>query len=263
MMISLDLDGTLLDSNKKVPKSTREYLNQLKNKGEIIVLNTGRVIQRALKAIEDAYFANYVISDTGALVYDADSKTVINQLEIDREIGRKLFELAKNRFDEFTVFTSSNYYKYLNKKREVEENCVLIDDYKYILDNTLKISHIAIDDENEEDLKEFIMANQDSFKELKMFVMWDSFGTKKWIEVIRKEAGKFNALVNLAKTLNVKTEDIISFGDSINDIEMMKYSGIGVAMKNAIPQIKESANFITEYTNDELGVEMWLRKYFV
>lgn len=77
MIISLDLDGTLLDSNSTVPKSTSSFLNNLKNQGEVIVINSGRTVNDALKATNSAFFANYVIADTGSTIYDVKNKKII------------------------------------------------------------------------------------------------------------------------------------------------------------------------------------------
>ena len=91
------------------------------------------------------------------------------------------------------------------------------------------------------------------------FAMVDSGDTEKWIEIINKNSGKGKTLLRLAKKLGIERKDIISFGDAINDLEAIKESGIGVAMKNAIPLLKEQADDITSYSNNEAGVEKYLR----
>lgn len=262
MILSLDLDGTLLTSNKKVPESTRRYLQELKNKGEIIVLNTGRMLQRALAPISNTSFVNYVIADTGATIYDVDSKKIISELSISKEDGKKLFELSKGICNEFEVFTVNKYYKYSTTDNKVEEHGVIISDYNDILNKDIKITHITIDCKTQEMVDKFVEENKDKFKDLIVFDMIDSFGTEKWVEIIIKAAGKFNGLARLAKILNISTEEIIGFGDAINDLDVIQNSGAGVAMINAIPELRKNAKYVTDYSNDELGIEKWLRKYF-
>lgn len=263
MIISLDLDGTLLNSNKEVPKSTIEYLKKLKNQGEIIVLNSGRTINSALEVTKSAFFANFVIGDTGAVTYEVKDKKILQTREIDLYIGKEIFNLVKEQCIEFSIFTSSEkYYKYYNSKKIKEKTYIEISDYNYIINNNTNITHISFVPKNQEIVDELAEILQSKFKQLNIFSMIDSFGTEKWIEIINKEAGKFNSVLSLANVLGMNKNDIISFGDAINDLEVVKNSGVGVAMKNAVSKLKENAKYITEFDNNNLGVEKWLRKYY-
>lgn len=250
MIISIDLDGTLLNSNTIVPKSTMEYLEVLKNKGEIIVINTGRAIHSALEVTNGAHFANYIISDTGAIIYDVVNKSILKKNCIDIETGKNIFEIAKDNSEKFRIFTSQGEYEY---RIDYEQ-------YNEVIKQSTDIYHISFDSKNQEFIQKFEMENKDKFENLKIFAMVDSFGTEKWIEVISKEAGKLNGLRYIQNMLKFDRSNIIAFGDAINDIEVISYVGIGVAMQNAIPELKENARFVTEFSNNECGVEMWFKK---
>ena len=263
MIISLDLDGTLLNSNKEVPKTTIEYLKKLKDRGEIIVLNSGRSLDSVLNATKLATFANFIIGDTGAIIYDVKDKRIIEVKGIDLYLGEEIFKLVKNQCTEFSIFTSGKtYYKYYNLQKAKEDNCIEILDYNYIVNNNVNITHMSFDLKSQEWVDKLAEKLQSKFKQLNIFSMIDSFGTEKWIEIINKEAGKFNSVLCLANMLGINQNNIISFGDAINDLEMIKNSGIGVAMKNAVPKLKENAKYTTEFDNNNLGVEKWLRKYY-
>lgn len=252
MIISLDLDGTLLDSRSSVPESTQKYLNELKQKGEIIVINSGRTVPNVFNVINNPYFANYIISDTGASIYDVQSNKRIRVDGISNEDGYRLFQIIADDCYKFNIFTDNNYYSY---HRNFEK-------YEDVIKDDTNIIHISLEFESQDMIDRFITENEHKFPELNMFAMVDSFGTERWIEVINKNAGKFNAVAELTKMLNKKQEDVISFGDAINDLELIQKSGIGVAMKNAIPELKEHAKEITQYSNDECGVEKWLREFY-
>ena len=73
-MIVTDLDGTLLDTNKKCSSRTKEYLQKLKNEGKIIVIATGRVLKSAIEVTDGAVFADYIISNSGGMIYDLKNK---------------------------------------------------------------------------------------------------------------------------------------------------------------------------------------------
>ena len=91
--------------------------------------------------------------------------------------------------------------------------------------------------------------------------MQDSFSDRKWIETIKKGCTKYKAIEELASYLNIDNDEIISFGDGLNDIEMLKKCGIGVALNNALPEVKESANFITSCDRNHDGVIEFLKEY--
>ena len=104
MIISIDLDGTLLNSNKEVPKSTVEYLKKLSKRGEIIVLNSGRTINSILNVTKSASFANFIIGDTGAVIYEVKDKKILKTRGIDLYVGKEIFNLVKEQCKEFSVF---------------------------------------------------------------------------------------------------------------------------------------------------------------
>ena len=253
MIISIDLDGTLVNSYGVVPENTAKYLNELKKQGEIIVLNTGRTLKEAFRGTHDAYFANYIISDTGAVIYDVELKKKIREMNISNEDGYRLFKENGDVCREFSIFIEG--YEYLYHKD--------FEKYEDIIKDDTNISHISIEFNFQEQVKRFVEENQPKFPNLRIFAMVDSFGTEEWIEIINKKAGKFNALLALANMHNMSKEDIIAFGDAINDLDVIQNSKIGIAMKNAVPKIKQYAKSITEFSNDECGVEKWLRKYYL
>jgi len=81
-----------------------------------------------------------------------------------------------------------------------------------------------------------------------------------YFEILNKEASKGAAVANLAQHLGIKQEEIMAIGDNENDLSMIEYAGLGVAMGNAVPLIKEAANVVTA-TNDEHGVAEAIKKF--
>ncbi len=80
---------------------------------------------------------------------------------------------------------------------------------------------------------------------------------EKWYAFMPAGSGKIEAIRTLADTSKISAEDIVAFGDDLNDIEMLKLCGMGVAVANAIPEVQEAADVIT-LSNDEDGVAEWL-----
>jgi len=102
---------------------------------------------------------------------------------------------------------------------------------------------------------------KEDIPELDINIMQDSFADRKWIETIKKGCTKYKAISELADYLNINNDEIIAFGDGLNDIDMLKKCGTGVALSNALPVVKENANFVTIYNHNHDGVIEFLREY--
>ena len=77
----------------------------------------------------------------------------------------------------------------------------------------------------------------------------------------KKGCTKYKAIAELANYLNINNDEIIAFGDGLNDIDMLKKCGTGVALSNALPVVKENANFVTIYDHNHDGVIEFLKEY--
>ena len=83
-----------------------------------------------------------------------------------------------------------------------------------------------------------------------------------FIEIFKKDADKYQGLVKVAKMYGIKENEIMAFGDSMNDYPMIKNAYVGVAMGNSVDMIKEVSNYITD-DNDHYGITKALKKYNV
>ena len=83
---------------------------------------------------------------------------------------------------------------------------------------------------------------------------------RKWIEVVKKNVSKFNAIKFISNIEKIDIKNTISFGDSYNDLEMISKCGVGVAMENAIDELKEKAKYVTKSCNDN-GIIYFLNQY--
>lgn len=259
-MIILDLDGTLLKSEKKVSDESKKYLKKLKDLGYIIVIASGRIYESINESLDGFEYINYVITDTGASCYDVCSGKVIFNNTISIEIVKKLQKYYNENCIFIEVCDKNTIYKY----SDFAENYYFIDttkDWNYIFRNCKEVSHISLDMKTNEQVLELYSKLQKDIPELDINIMQDSFNEKKWIEMIKRGCTKYTAIKELANYLNVNNEKIIAFGDGLNDIDMLKNCGVGVALSNALPEVKENANFVTIYDNNHDGVIEFLKEY--
>lgn len=259
-MIVIDLDGTVLNSDGKLLKDTKKYLKELKDKGYIIVIATGRIYASSLYATDGAEFANYIISDTGSCCFDLKTSDSIFINTIEKKDAMKIFKYYNDDCRYIKICDKNIIYKYSD---EVDEYFFTktTKDFNYILNNCEYISHISIGMKNNSEVNNLSKILKENIQELGIEVLQDSFSNVKWIEIMPKGCSKYNAIKILSKYLNINNDEIIAFGDSLNDIEMLKKCGQGVALKNALQEVKDAADEVTIYDHNNDGVIKYLKSY--
>lgn len=256
-LIALDLDGTLLNSDGIVSDATKLHLQKLKEKGHIITISTGRILNRALVGTDGAGFANYIVSDAGAAVFKNDEINKewkeVYALALSNEIVENIASYYdKDKFMTINICDRNKIHHY--------DQTVNITEF---LENINEIIHVLVSFINNEFVEEYLKIFTKKFPMLKVEIMQDSFGEVKWLEIAQKGVEKYKGIVEVAKLEGILNENIIAFGDGLNDVDMLKKCGVGVAMKNALPEVKEQADYITSRTNNENGVVEFLKEYLV
>ena len=259
-MIVMDLDGTLLNINHECSRKTRKYLKKLKDLGYIIVIATGRVLRSAVEVTNGAEFANYVVASAGAVVYNMDKSMMVMEKKINLNLVRKI--CSNYNQDEIRCMNICNlfyHYKYMNSQNYCSAFERRISNIDSFLNDTNNIVNVTVHANDNSLIDKYY----DMFKreELELLIMQDSFGTEKCLEIFDKGVSKYNAIKVIMEKENIKNENVIAFGDGLNDVDMIRLSGIGVAMGNALDDVKEVSDYITISHNDD-GVIYFLREYF-
>lgn len=265
-MIVMDLDGTLLNDNSEVSENTKNYLNKLKQDGYIIVLATGRILKSALIATDEAEFANYIVTDAGAAVYKKSNENNDWEKVYEDLISRKTSEDILSEYDDekfrYINICSKNYiYMYATKYFPIKKVVKNYTDKNELLKNVEETIHISVGFFKNEFVKEYLRIFCEKYPELEIKIMQDSFKDVQWLEISKKGVEKYKGIYKISQIEMIDNKDIIAFGDGLNDIDMIEKCGIGVAMKNALIDVKEKANFITDKTNLEDGIIDFLQKY--
>ena len=256
-LIALDLDGTLLNSDGIVSDATKLHLQKLKEKGHIITISTGRILNRALVGTDGAEFANYIVSDAGAAVFKNDERNKeweeVYVETLPKDIVQNIASYYnKDKFVSVSILDRNRIHYYDGTINIIE-----------ILERVSEITHVTVDFLNNEFTKEYLELFKAKFPNLEIEMMQDSFGDKKWLDILQKDIEKYKGIAKVAKLEGISNENIIAFGDGLNDVAMLKKCGVGVAMKNALPEVKEQADYITSRTNNENGVIEFLQEYLV
>ena len=261
-IIALDLDGTLLDPNKRL---TTRNLYALENAAELgweIVPATGRFYNGMPDFIRELPFVNYAITINGAQVLDIKRRLIVYEAEMPYKKAIKLMEWL----DDYPVI----YDCYMGSKGYMSEK------HKAMIDQLVEDPHSRQMLHNLRqpvpDLKAFLAEQKQDVQKVQFFIK-DDIQRIKMLEILPKifsevavssaldqnveinsEFGnKGDALYALAKYLGVERKDTIAIGDGYNDIPMINAAGLGIAMTNGAQRVKDEAKWVT-LPNDKDGV---------
>lgn len=291
-LLVLDMDGTLLNENQKISKENIAAIEKARELGVKVVIASGRTIQGIEKYLEELNLLsedNYSVVCSGAVVMNNTKEKIIHTSSLSYEEFKYVFDLVKQLDINLNIYSdksilihSDNYY---SKIDAIANNLPLqMMDFNSIDKDTL-ISKIMLINEDlsiVEEMQELfpsiivedrsIEAKEGYNKELFQDVsklpveLLEGYTVSKVtpfnVEVMKKNANKRSGIEKLAEKLKIKPHEIICIGDSGNDKHMIEYAGLGVAMGNAFPEIKEIANYVT-LTNEENGVAHVIEKFIL
>ncbi len=246
-MIVTDLDGTILNHERKILPKTEEYLLELKSRGYILVIATGRNFASAKTHTNGAKFANYLISDGGACIYIPDTEEELVKNIIPKQKAEEILSYWNEDVEFLQMTTKEAYVKYTRE------------DKQDFLSRIGEIAHITIKMKSNAETEELYEKLEHEFSDLNVLLMQDSFKEDKSIVLTLKGVSKYSAIQKLATSLGVENDEIIAFGDSYNDMDMLKGCGFGVAVKNALEEVKGVSTATTPKGFNDDGVVDFLQ----
>lgn len=257
-LIVTDMDGTLLGSDHEVTEENKKALKEALDKGINVTVATGRMYSSAKSHISFLNSKVPIIACNGALIKDSITNEVIYSNHISKDKSLKILHIL----EKYNV-----YYQYYSEDLLM---CKKIDKDNKNLDKVKKLISNGVDLVFVPNLTEFIISKDilkvvviedenihildEIKKELRKIEGLEI--TKSWfnnIEIMATGSDKGSAVKTLAKYLDIDRKNIIAFGDNYNDISMLEFAGMGVAMGNADEFVKSKADYITSI-NDEDGV---------
>ena len=247
-LIVLDLDGTTLKQDKSMSEYTIDTLLETKKEGNQIIFATARPPRDAYKYIPIQLKDAPIICYNGACIISSQELKVIYKSEISRKDVLKIIDIVEsNGYINISIEVNDKLYSNFDTKAFFG-NCenTIVDLKKMEYDSAYKIiicSKKAIDEE--------------ILESLPLTVKGMITDKKTLCQIINSNASKWTAIKYLASMFNINSNNIVAFGDDINDYEMIEKAGIGIAMGNADERIKKIARFIVD-TNENDGVAKYL-----
>jgi len=270
-LLAFDLDGTTLNSKKEISAANRGSLRKARDAGIKLVPCTGRSLTHLSDALisllNELGFESfpYIVTDNGAQVYALPARELLFNKSIDQKTALAI--LAKIR-----TYVAVNYVSFgaegctdaAGAVWEDGTGQAMLDGFREVWylpvvnaeplivwnDGALKFS-ITFYDKNEVRKR---MSELDVYPNVEL-----SSGDERSIEVMRKGINKGETLGFVSKHSGIPLERFMTIGDNYNDMEMVSAAGWGVAMGNAVPELKQAAKWIS-LTNDENGLSAAIEK---
>lgn len=267
-LIAFDLDGTLLNSKKEITPETFRVLELAASKGIEIVPSTGRFWHAVPENVKSLEFVNYAITLNGAEIFDVKESKSLGRFEMPAERARTLCRVCDDLNVIYDFIAGGQGFM----KRELYERLpeVMIGEWqlKIVRDLRTPVDDIYHELSTRKGVQKMQMYMSD--KKLRENLLASlpvvfprllfTSSVPNNIEINDPSANKGAALRFIADRINIPMSDTIAFGDGSNDITMIREAGTGVAMANAIDEIKEAADYITLSCDDD-GVAEGIKKF--
>lgn len=257
-LVAIDMDGTLLNSKKELLEETKQYFKDFHKKETetLLVLCTGRPetgIRPYLKDLGYLEENHYIISQNGANIYESRTGKRVMDAFLDSAAIQKWIELGKKHGISVMGAGVDYYYCFDQEPTEWMEF-----DVKLV---SGKLKRIPTKESlNTDFYKILLMGDEEQLNEFETYIpeAWrDEFyvvrSQKYLVEVLTKGVNKAFGLEKLAKELNIQPSEIAAIGDAANDIEMLEYAGLAIAMGNGSEEVKAISDIVTD-TNENNGV---------
>lgn len=264
-LIACDLDGTLLNKNHEISQETQMILRQLAHDGHMVVITTGRPHHAAIHYYNQLDLDMPFITDNGGSIEhprNPNFKPVRESIPLD--IFHNLFTQVEPILSS-AVYTSNGVayaYKY---QRELEWLFSGAYAYKLIEKDfrDLEVSPCGVvflvENKHNTNLEQIL---DNEFSEHLNYRYWGNDDIYSVYEVYLKHLSKAKALDFLLQYYGLKKDQLIAIGDGINDVEMIGFASVGVAMKNAVDEVKQVADYETHHDHDNHGAALFFKDFF-
>lgn len=263
-MLVLDLDGTLTNSEKKITAPTKRALIEIQKKGKKVVLASGRPINGVLPLAKELMlgeFGSYILSFNGARITQCRDNQIIYNRTLPPDVLKPVYDIVCS-YPGLDILTyeggdilsgiASNEYtekeSYINKMPVVQMPDFL-EHLTFPVNKLLVTGEPSIIEQVMEVLKKHFHKLLNIYRSEPYF-----------LEIMPQNIDKAYSLQKLLNSIGLTADQMICCGDGYNDLSMIEYAGLGVAMENAQPIVKDRADFITR-SNDEDGILYVIEKF--
>ena len=268
-MIGLDMDGTLLTTEKELTEHTREVLREAIDRGVVVLPATGRPLAGIPEEVLKFPGVRYAVASNGARIVDLKESRVLYEDLVPYETGRRVLEICSRYDSMLEIYYDGVGYAEEEKLKHLDEYVPRLPMARYIASSRRPVADVrAMHEERKaptdkvqalfRTTEECKKAWKEVEKEIPDIEITGALSNN--IEVNAKGVNKGRGLMILGELLGIHREEIMAVGDGSNDIAMLREAGLGVAMENATDEVKAAADVIT-LSNDQEGAAAAIEKY--
>lgn len=264
-LIAIDVDVTLVNDDKKITQKTIENIKKAIKNNTKIVISSARSFYRLKDYLEELGLLEdnqYTISFNGAVIVENKSQEILSSINFQEKEVLELIELAK--FFETPISLYAMNYLITEEIPEILKN------NKHQKNVNFRVSKFEKIDFNKDRIYKIVFVNNpENITKIKQKLPQELYqkyeitsSVTEYIEFVKKGITKSKALDFICQKCNIHKSEVIAIGDADNDLEMINFAGLGVAMGNATNSLKEKADYITSSNNDD-GVAKVIEKYIL
>lgn len=259
-LAAIDMDGTLLNDNSEISERNQYALNQLIKNGVKVIIATGRAFKLAQPFVKEINLDLPIITYNGSVIKKILSEELIYSSKINMEAVKHLLDFSEKN-DIYTkvyvgdmLYVASEDDEALKIWKSKGVPYKVVDSLsKNIKESPNMISFI--------DTPEKIKKLREQFWEQGNKELSFTSSVPHVLEITEYGVSKGSAVERVCRELNISREEVLTIGNSLNDIEMLKWAGTGIAMKNSDEELLKRHTLVSSHTNDEDGVYHILKEF--
>lgn len=264
-LLALDIDGTLTNTEKEITPKTLEKIIEIQEKGHIVAIASGRPlpgIRKIAEKLELERFGGYVLAFNGGRIVNYGTGDIAYQAALDNEVVRQIYDYCVREgcgmvtYDGDRVITGTPVDGYMSFEASINHMEIMrIDNFREYIDFPLNKCLLTAEPEKAEMVEKELI---ERFGDKVNIFRSEPF----FVEIMPPDVHKATSLERLLGVLGMDVKDLIACGDGYNDLTMIEYAGVGVAMANAQDIVKEHADYVT-LSNDEDGLVPVIDKFIL
>jgi 5-amino-6-(5-phospho-D-ribitylamino)uracil phosphatase len=255
-LIALDLDGTLLAPDETISPRNRTAIKDALKAGIRVVLVTGRGVDVPIRVSKELGLNLPVICCHGALTKDFGANKTLESIPVPLPYAKQMVAFAEREGLAIAIYVEEAFYR-------LQGSEIFMDDMRGpgwyeapSLSQILTQAPTFIRFMGEESVRRM----QREFGDLPLSFRYETWNDFVECAVLNRDASKKNALARLCADFGIPAERVLAIGDSRNDVPMLRWAGTGVAMGNALPEVRESVRYVTA-RNDQDGVARAVERF--
>lgn len=264
-LLVLDIDGTVTNAKKEVTEKTRQAIIHLQERGIPVAIASGRPsqgVQKVAKTLELDRFGSYIMPFNGARILNFKTGECVYEKTLPLHLPARLWRDALDNgigiitYQNDEILSGTEPDKYMTIEADINQLPIVHkkDFGTYV---NFPVNKCLMTGEHQDlEALEPLLA-QKYCHEAQVFRSEPYF-----LEITPKNVDKAYCLRHLLEILGIKREEMVCCGDGFNDVSMIQYAGLGVAMANAQERVKEVADYITRCDNDHDGIAEVIEKFF-